>query len=953
MAEVDPLVLRLIADTQAARDELRRFQRESGLGFDRVNRDVQRLEAQMKRSSGAIGNSLRSLAAIFATAFTGRELVAAIDSFTRLQNSLKVAGLEGANLERVQARLLDLSTRYGVGIEGLANLYGKASDAGRSFGASEAEVLQLTEATSQALKITGTSAAQAQGAILGLSQALASGTVRAEEYNQINEGGLRPLLQAAAASERFGGDINKLRAAMLDGKVTSQEFFAAIIAGSAELDAKASKATLTLAGAFEALSSRFTVYIGQSAEASGATAALAGAIGLLADNLDVLIPALATVAAVMGGTLVVNAIAGSRAFFALTAAMGGAATAAEAAKFAFGGLGAALSGPAGVAAAVVAVGAALYYVSTASDRAQTAIDDLKTSNDAASDELDRMIARLNAAGVQTDELAAAAARAKGPIDDLADAYKRAAFEAQNLNKQKGIPDPRDYQKQTQAQQGVVSAAERAAQDQRRNLEQSRARFGVRPGDTRALDQANAALREERRKLLNITNDFNVRATAFQNGVDLEEKPSGPPPASTGKTKTARTPRTRATVDPLDAQFRNEQELRQLQLEELRAKEQVAASATERAKYAREALDLEATMRRKDIDEAERKGTLRVEEANARRKIVDNLYGAADEITVQGRETAYQLAISREKQQRIARQQTDAMRDELDALGAEAGITDVRAARVAIERRMLEIQQQIERALLDEAIARGDVLDAAKARATLARKQAAVRTSFNRDQAGPLGQYVEELRKAGLNLDDQFEGIAVNGLRSLNDGLADAIANSKNLGDVFKNVAQSIIADLIRIAIQQTIVNALASAFKLGGDDSGGGDGGLFGKILGFAGTVAKVAGKTPGARAGGGPVDAGQLYRVNEAGIEFYQPVNSGKIIPLGEMNRRLSSPAAQSGIATVRVELSGDLDARIVNVSGPVAVEVVGKAARPIIDAAANETIRRVNRPRMPGAGR
>lgn len=377
---------------------------------------------------------------------------------------------------------------------------------------------------------------------------------------------------------------------------------------------------------------------------------------------------------------------------------------------------------------------------------------------------------------------------------------------------------------------------------------------------------------------------------------------------------------------------------------------MATSATARADLARQGLALEADMRRRDIDEAERKKTLTAEEANARRKIVDNLYGAADEITVQGRETAYQLAISREEQQRIARQQTDAMRDELDALGAEAGITDVRTARVAIERRMLEIQQQIERALLDEAIARGDVLDAAQARAALARKQAAVRTGFDRDNQGPLGQYVEDLRKAGLNLDDQFEGIAVNGLRSLNDGLADAIANSKNLGDVFKNVANQIIADLIRIAIQQTIVNALQSAFGGGG----GGGGGLFGTILNVAGTAAKFAGKTAGARAGGGPVAAGQLYRVNEAGMEYFQPANSGRVIPIGEMNQRLARSAPDSGgVATVRVELSGDLDARIVNVSGPVAVEVVSGAARPIIEAAAQETTRRMTRPRMPGAGR
>src|SRR5690606_28816850 len=103
--------------------------------------------------------------------------------------------------------------------------------------------------------------------------------------------------------------------------------------------------------------------------------------------------------------------------------------------------------------------------------------------------------------------------------------------------------------------------------------------------------------------------------------------------------------------------------------------------------------------------------------------------------------------------------------------------------------MLELQQRIERALLDEAIKRGEVLDAVAARAALARKQAADRTGFERDNMGPLGKYLEDVRKVGLNLDDEFEKIAVDGLQSLNNGLADAIVNSKNLGDVFKNVAK--------------------------------------------------------------------------------------------------------------------------------------------------------------------
>ena len=115
--------------------------------------------------------------------------------------------------------------------------------------------------------------------------------------------GCGPCLQAAANTERFGGSVAKLRQAVVDGKLSSQEFYQSILNNSAELDAKASKAVLTLAGAFEAVASQLTVYIGSASSANGVTGALSAGIAALGNNLDVIIPALAVIAVAMGGTV--------------------------------------------------------------------------------------------------------------------------------------------------------------------------------------------------------------------------------------------------------------------------------------------------------------------------------------------------------------------------------------------------------------------------------------------------------------------------------------------------------------------------------------------------------------------------------------------------------------------------------------------------------------------------
>jgi len=904
MPEIDPLILELRADFLRTRQEMRDLARASGQGLGRVERDILRLESQMKRSSAVIAGQLRGLGASFAGLLGAREIGAAIDSFTRLQNSLRVAGLEGVNLEQVQGKLLELSTRYGVNIEGLANLYGKASDAGRSFGASEAEVLKLTEATSQSLLITGTNAQQAGGAILGLSQALASGTVRAEEFNQINEGGLRPLLQAAAAAERFGGDVNKLRAEVLAGKVSSQEFFAAIMTGAGQLETQASKATLTLSGAFEALSSRLTVYIGSAASANGVTGALAAALGLLAENLDIIIPALATVAAVMGGVMAANAIAGTRAFFALTAAMGGAATATEALAFAL--------GTAGVGAAIVAVGAGLVYLISQSDNTAMSLDDLKGATEQNTDELGKMIGRLKAAGVNTDELGNAASRAAGKVDDLADSYRQALIEARNFSKETAGGKIQKYN------DDIIASQRRQATQ----AEYIRALRAANPGAIKEgrkspqLIQAEDKLAAERKLEASLRDLLETRAVANANGVDVDGNDARTPtPTPSGKPK--RTPASRGQSGPTQAEkdARAAEEEAALRIEQLRAQARLTDDIYERSNLQQQILAEERAQRESDIDAKVKSKALTEAQAAEQRKMLDALYGqritedGSGDIIVEKQKSLYGQAIAREEQAELARQTTDAMRDELDALGAEAGLEDNRRARVALERTMLDLSEQIARSMLEERIARGDVADAAKARSALERQLAAERAGFEKDRKGPLGQYADEIKKVGLNLDDEFENIAANGLRSLNDGLASAIANSENLGDVFKNVAQSIIADLIRIAIQQTIVNALMSATSLFGGGGGGGG------ALSIA-NIAKVGFKTAGARAGGGPVSAGSLYRINEnsgaGNPEYFRPAMGGTVIPLGQVNQRAASQGAG-----ITLNQTVNVDARGVNPSG------------------------------------
>ena len=210
--------------------------------------------------------------------------------------------------------------------------------------------------------------------------------------------------------------------------------------------------------------------------------------------------------------------------------------------------------------------------------------------------------------------------------------------------------------------------------------------------------------------------------------------------------------------------------------------------------------------------------------------------------------------------------------------------------------------------------------------------------------GPGEVFLDDLKKDAAGLADNYEEIAIRGLGRIEDGLTRTV--SKALG--LHGALGDIVGDLIQMFIRFAVILPLAQQLFGAQAGGGGGGGGLFGSILSGIGTALGAQ----GGRASGGYVAPGKTYRVNEGAspgrVEAFMSRDGGKIIPLGQMNALQRGGAQQGGMATVRLELSGDIDARIQRVSGPVAVQVVRATAPELIDLAAKETLSRAGRPRV-----
>lgn len=314
MAEVDPVILKLIADNRSYRAELTNTTRIAKAALSQQQNAVKNLERQFKSSSSAIALSVRGLAGTLAAAFSVQRIKELADGYTRFTNQLAVAGLEGARLTRTQETLFAIAQRYGVELESLGTLYSRGTQSSKELGASQADLIQFSTGVAAALKIQGTSATEARGALLQLSQILASGTVRAEEFNSVNEGAL-PILTAVANNiAAAGGSVGKLKLLVNDGKVSSQEFFRAFLAGSKALEEQAAKASLTIGNAFTVLNNALGLYIGRADDSLSATERISAAIIALSENLDTVATALSIISALLLGRFVGGAVAGSGPF---------------------------------------------------------------------------------------------------------------------------------------------------------------------------------------------------------------------------------------------------------------------------------------------------------------------------------------------------------------------------------------------------------------------------------------------------------------------------------------------------------------------------------------------------------------------------------------------------------------------------------------------------------------
>lgn len=256
--------------------------------------------------------------------------------------------------------------------------------------------------------------------------------------------------------------------------------------------------------------------------------------------------------------------------------------------------------------------------------------------------------------------------------------------------------------------------------------------------------------------------------------------------------------------------------------------------------------------------------------------------------------ARSVGILRERDAQIAKDalqvQEGTYQNDLDLMNAQASLVKSSKDRRDAALKILDKEYDLQRIQL-EAITHSETAskaekDIAGARLAILGKLKKVAVQNAKDQnAGPLGQYLDNIPATANEINDQLEQVQVDGLDKLQDGLLGVIKGTESVGDAFHSMVDGILDGLLKIALQQMIIKPLGNLL-FGGSDGGGG--GIFGSL--FKGILS-------GARANGGMTAAGN-YLVGERGPEVVQIGSNANVISNRGISGVAGAASNDNGIA-------------------------------------------------------
>ncbi len=262
-----------VARVQLAVDSRQVRQANQDLGtMDRRGGQATRSVDFLKRAVVALGGAL-----------SVREVIRYADGWRNVSNQLSTVTDTTAEQVAIQTRLVQTANDTRSQFESTANLYARLARSTTELNLTQDELIGLTTTINQSFAVSGATAEEASNAITQLSQGLAAGALRGEEFNSVSE--QSPILMRAIA-DSLDMTIGELRSFAAEGGITAEIVIGALTEASDEIDAAFTNMTATFGQNMTVARNNLMEFVGSSDTVQDAVLSLGETAVAITENLD-------------------------------------------------------------------------------------------------------------------------------------------------------------------------------------------------------------------------------------------------------------------------------------------------------------------------------------------------------------------------------------------------------------------------------------------------------------------------------------------------------------------------------------------------------------------------------------------------------------------------------------------------------------------------------------------
>ncbi|HDG9785093.1 TPA: tape measure protein [Raoultella ornithinolytica] len=283
--EVDLETAKLIAGSRKAADVLDAM----GKNARNASSGIDKLDGSGRKASGTMDvlkSSLSGVASAISVALIidyGKAFLTVADNVTQLQARISRLSADTAEAKATFSALAMIASNTGASLQDTQNLWEKLTSSLKATGATNSQILFLTDTLQKIGRVGGSSAEEMAGALRQFGQSIDGGIVRAEEFNSIVESMPELARQIAAG---MGVSMGQLRQEMLAGKVTSEAALNAIAKQSGVVNQEFNKLPRTLEQANNSLNVSLSLLVDKMNEATGASKTMVGIIDSVSAAID-------------------------------------------------------------------------------------------------------------------------------------------------------------------------------------------------------------------------------------------------------------------------------------------------------------------------------------------------------------------------------------------------------------------------------------------------------------------------------------------------------------------------------------------------------------------------------------------------------------------------------------------------------------------------------------------